>query len=48
MCENVIDIQSPTAEKRRGKKERQKTQDKNIMACPIPLGGHNNNQTKMS
>jgi len=44
MCGSVVDIQSPTAEIRRGKKEeeedRQKSQGKNIMACPIPWGGH--------
>jgi len=39
----MVDIQSATAEIRRGKKEerekkeeRKKPQDKNIMACPIP------------
>jgi len=41
----MVDIQSPTAENRPGKKaerrrikkkERQKPQGKNIMACPIP------------
>jgi len=39
----MVNIQSPTAEIRRGKKkeERKKPQDKNIMACPIPQGGHN-------
>jgi len=35
----MIDIQSPTAEIRRGKKERKKKkkkkQDENIMVCPI-------------
>jgi len=36
----MVDIQSPTAEIRRGKKEeeeedRKKPQGKNIMACPI-------------
>jgi len=44
----MVDIQSPTAEIRRGKKERKtdrrrrrkKAQGKNIMACPIPYGGH--------
>jgi len=39
-------IHSATAEIRRGKKEedrrrRKKPQGKNIMACPIPQGGHN-------
>jgi len=35
----MVDIQSPTAEIRRGKKEeeeeRKKKQDENIMVCPI-------------
>jgi len=36
----MVDIQSPTAEIRRGKKkkkeeERKKKQDENIMSCPI-------------
>jgi len=34
----MVDIQSPTAEIRRGKKEeeeRKKKQDDNIMVCPI-------------
>jgi len=34
----MVDIQSPTAEIRRGKKERRKKkkkQDENIMVCPI-------------
>jgi len=39
----MVDIQSATAEIRRGKKktEEKKPQDKNIMACPIRQGGHN-------
>jgi len=42
----MVDIQSATAEIRRGKKkkiERRKieTTGKKIMACPIPQGGHN-------
>jgi len=43
MCGSMVDIQSPTAEIRRGKKkeERKKPQGKNIMACRIPQGGHN-------
>jgi len=40
----MVDIQSPTAEIRRGnkkeerkkKEERRKKQDENIMVCPIP------------
>jgi len=36
----MVDIQSATAEIRRGKKEdRKKPQGKNVMACPIPNGG---------
>jgi len=38
MCGSMVDIQSPTAEIRRGKKKegRKKPQDENIyMACPI-------------
>jgi len=38
MCGSMVDIQSPTAEVRRGKKkkkERKKKQDENIMVCPI-------------
>jgi len=31
----MVDIQSPTAEIRRGKKDRKKLQGKNIMVCPI-------------
>jgi len=42
MCGSMVDIQSPTAESRRGKKERRKKpQGKNIMACSIPQGSHN-------
>ena len=40
----MVDIQSPTAEFRRGQKKkerRKKPQGKNIMACPITEGGHN-------
>jgi len=41
MCRSMVDMQSPTAEIRRGKKkkkkkERKKKQDENIMVCPIP------------
>jgi len=36
MCGSMADIQSPTAEIRRGKKERRKkSQGKNTMVCPI-------------
>jgi len=41
----MVEIQSPTAEIRRGKirkkERRKKPQDENIMACSIPYGGHN-------
>jgi len=44
----MADIQSPTAEIRRGKKVtkkerriKKKPQSKNIMLCPIPYGDHN-------
>jgi len=40
MCGSMVDIQSPTAEIRRGKKveeeDRKKPQDENIMVYPIP------------
>jgi len=45
----MVDIQSATAEIRRGKKEeerrrkKKKPQGRNIMACPITYGGHKNN-----
>jgi len=39
MCKSMVDIQSPTAEIRQGKKRRRrrrkKLQGKNIMVCPI-------------
>jgi len=40
MYRSMVDIQSPTAEIRRGKKEEErkkerKKQDENIMVCPI-------------
>jgi len=42
----MVDIQSPTAEIRRGKKERRrkkkKPQDENIMVCPMTYGDHKN------
>ena len=43
MCASVVDIQSATAEIRRGKtkKERRKKQDKNIMSASATQGGHN-------
>ena len=41
MCESMVDIQSATAEIRRGKKKN-KLQDKNIMSVSATQGGHNN------
>ena len=42
MCQSMVNIQSPTAEIRRGKKEerKKKKQHENIMVCPITLGDH--------
>jgi len=43
MCGSMVDIQSVTAENTRGKKKKdrkKKPQGKNIMACPVPYGGH--------
>jgi len=39
MYRSMVDIQSATAEMRRGKKEK-KPPGKNIMACPITYDGH--------
>jgi len=39
MCGSMVDIQSATAEIRRGKKK--KKQDKNIMSASATQGGHN-------
>jgi len=41
MCGSMVDIQSATAEIRRGikkdrRRRRKKLQDENIMVCPIP------------
>ena len=45
MCRSMVDIQSATAEIRRGKKteeeRRKKPQDKNIMIASATQGGHN-------
>jgi len=40
MCQSMVNIQSPTAEIRRGKKEEEEEeernkQEENIMVCPI-------------
>ena len=46
-CGSMVDSQSPTTEIRQEKKDtrrRQKLRGKNVMACPILQGGHNNEQ----
>jgi len=42
MCGSMVDIQSATAEIRRGKKEEKKPQGKNIMSASATQGSHNN------
>jgi len=38
----MADVQSATAEAKKKRRNRKnKRQDENIMACPIPYGGHN-------
>ena len=48
MCGSMVDIQSATAEIRRGKKKeedrRKKPQDKNIKSASVTQGGHNKPQ----
>jgi len=47
MCRSMVDIQSATAEIRRGKKkEDRKQQDKNIMSASATQGGHNNSKVR--
>ena len=45
MCGSMVDIQSPTAEIRRGRKKKKdrkkKPQDENIMSASATQGGHN-------
>jgi len=41
MCGSMVDIQSPMAEIRRGKKRKKKPQGKNIMFTSATKGGHN-------
>ena len=54
MCRSMVDIQSATAEIRRGKRERRKKKErpkpqvKNIMAYPIPQGGHKHAKLKQT
>jgi len=49
MCQGMVNIQSPTAEIRQGKKERKKEerkkQDENIMVYPVTQGDHNESIT---
>ena len=44
-CGSMVDIQSATAEIRRGKKEERKKQNKNIMSASATQGGHNNSKS---
>jgi len=54
MCRSMVDIQSPTAEIRRGKKRKKKKKKKkknkpqheNIMVCPITQGDHKNDAVR--
>jgi len=48
MCASTVDIQSAAAEIRRVKTRRQKKKPpgKNIMACPITQGGHNEYESR--
>jgi len=39
MYGNMVDIQSATAENKRGKKKKKRPQRQNIMACPLLWGG---------
>ena len=54
MCRSMVDIQSPTAEIRREKKEdrrkerRKKLHDENIMVCPITYGDHKQELLRMN
>jgi len=46
MCGSMVDIQSEAAEIRREKKkEEERNHGKNIMACPVPQGGDENDRT---
>ena len=42
MCGSMVDIQSATAEIRRGKNKKNKLQDKNILPASATQGGHKN------
>jgi len=44
MCRSMVNIQSPAAEIRRGKKKKERKKEEtgsNIMVCPITQGDHN-------
>jgi len=48
MCGSMVNIQSPAAQIRRGKKRRQKKpQGKNIMSASAAQGGHNQRKANM-
>jgi len=47
MCGSMADIQPQTAEIRRGKKTKNKKQDKNIMSASATQGGHNEDCTSV-
>ena len=51
MCASMVDIQSATAEIRRGKNQerrrKKKKQDKNIMSASATQGGHNKQHTAL-
>jgi len=49
MCGSMVDIQSPTAEIRRGNKKRRRRRNHSMkiyMACPITQGSHKKPQGK--
>ena len=51
MCGSTVNIQSPTAEIRRGKKERRRKEEttgQNTMVCPIPYGDHRKTKATFS
>ena len=49
MCGSMVDIQSATAEMRRGKKrKKKKLQDKNIMSASATQGGHKKGRQKLN
>jgi len=47
LTNSCVEVWSATAENRRGKRrKKKKPQDENIMACPIPSGGHNKRNSR--